>query len=194
MATNVSARTTPAVVNGSETPATASHEPSRPLRPNASSSAMPPTTGGRTIGSVVNARTTVRPRKPTRAYPHASGTPRTRASAVAESDAARDSLSASRVSGDASARAASPHGVLTTSPISGATKKAAPIAARIPIQSGARSRLNRTRTWPALTDPRSEEHTSELQSRVDLVCRLLLEKKKKNRKQHSEPTLTFQFL
>src|SRR5699024_10388899 len=30
--------------------------------------------------------------------------------------------------------------------------------------------------------PRSEEHTSELQSRFDLVCRLLLEKKKKNKK------------
>src|SRR5690349_23167227 len=29
---------------------------------------------------------------------------------------------------------------------------------------------------------RSEEHTSELQSRRDLVCRLLLEKKKKNAK------------
>src|SRR5690349_23459941 len=29
---------------------------------------------------------------------------------------------------------------------------------------------------------RSEEHTSELQSRRDLVCRLLLEKKKKNTK------------
>src|SRR5690554_7268804 len=29
------------------------------------------------------------------------------------------------------------------------------------------------------TDPRSEEHTSELQSRPHLVCRLLLEKKKK---------------
>src|SRR5437868_12423030 len=28
--------------------------------------------------------------------------------------------------------------------------------------------------------PRSEEHTSELQSRFDLVCRLLLEKKKIN--------------
>src|SRR5438105_11992003 len=28
---------------------------------------------------------------------------------------------------------------------------------------------------------RSEEHTSELQSRVDLVCRLLLEKKKETR-------------
>src|SRR5699024_2824457 len=38
---------------------------------------------------------------------------------------------------------------------------------------------------PAYVDPdngyryRSEEHTSELQSRFDLVCRLLLEKKKK---------------
>src|SRR2546428_5945321 len=29
------------------------------------------------------------------------------------------------------------------------------------------------------SDSRSEEHTSELQSRSDLVCRLLLEKKKK---------------
>src|SRR5438034_6357730 len=29
---------------------------------------------------------------------------------------------------------------------------------------------------------RSEEHTSELQSHSDLVCRLLLEKKKKNKK------------
>src|SRR2546422_1669661 len=34
---------------------------------------------------------------------------------------------------------------------------------------------------------RSEEHTSELQSRLHLVCRLLLEKKKRNNKsdQHS---------
>src|SRR5438105_9829454 len=31
---------------------------------------------------------------------------------------------------------------------------------------------------------RSEEHTSELQSRVDLVCRLLLEKKKKKKKKN----------
>src|SRR2546430_6229311 len=30
------------------------------------------------------------------------------------------------------------------------------------------------------TDHRSEEHTSELQSQSNLVCRLLLEKKKKN--------------
>src|SRR2546421_3785685 len=33
--------------------------------------------------------------------------------------------------------------------------------------------------WPTGSAlPRSEEHTSELQSRSDLVCRLLLEKKK----------------
>src|SRR2546422_1818102 len=31
-------------------------------------------------------------------------------------------------------------------------------------------------------DDRSEEHTSELQSRLHLVCRLLLEKKKNNNK------------
>src|SRR5260370_17596267 len=31
---------------------------------------------------------------------------------------------------------------------------------------------------------RSEEHTSELQSHLNLVCRLLLEKKKKNTKQY----------
>src|SRR5688572_32384329 len=31
-------------------------------------------------------------------------------------------------------------------------------------------------------DDRSEEHTSELQSQSNLVCRLLLEKKKKNKK------------
>src|SRR6266403_5630828 len=33
--------------------------------------------------------------------------------------------------------------------------------------------------FPSLESCRSEEHTSELQSRRDLVCRLLLEKKKK---------------
>src|SRR6266536_4813407 len=46
--------------------------------------------------------------------------------------------------------------------------------------SGARRRLERG--W------RSEEHTSELQSRVDLVCRLLLEKKKNNQK-HSHASI-----
>src|SRR6266576_5709452 len=47
-------------------------------------------------------------------------------------------------------------------------------------------RSARWRRWAPLATPscrfppcRSEEHTSELQSRRDLVCRLLLEKKKK---------------
>src|SRR5207247_8216993 len=36
-----------------------------------------------------------------------------------------------------------------------------------------------------LQTDRSEEHTSELQSRVDLVCRLLLEKKKNNKEKQT---------
>src|SRR6266511_6159208 len=47
-------------------------------------------------------------------------------------------------------------------------------------QQGARSRQHEPRpAAPAARVPRSEEHTSELQSRENLVCRLLLEKKKK---------------
>src|SRR5260370_18962949 len=37
--------------------------------------------------------------------------------------------------------------------------------------------------------PRSEEHTSELQSHLNLVCRLLLEKKKSNNKTQAHPTV-----
>src|SRR5690349_9936496 len=42
--------------------------------------------------------------------------------------------------------------------------------------------------WPdvPVRAPRSEEHTSELQSRRDLVCRLLLEKKKKKKKKKTQ--------
>src|SRR3712207_8694308 len=39
----------------------------------------------------------------------------------------------------------------------------------------------RSTVWPRAQAPRSEEHTSELQSRQYLVCRLLLEKKKTTR-------------
>src|SRR5438067_6361680 len=38
----------------------------------------------------------------------------------------------------------------------------------------------------AAPSSRSEEHTSELQSRFDLVCRLLLEKKKKKKNSQSK--------
>src|SRR5438876_4764871 len=40
------------------------------------------------------------------------------------------------------------------------------------------------------TYPRSEEHTSELQSPVHLVCRLLLEKKKKKKYIHTHNDLS----
>src|SRR5438132_6094562 len=44
----------------------------------------------------------------------------------------------------------------------------------------ARCGTTRATCWPTRTSPaRSEEHTSELQSHSDLVCRLLLEKKKR---------------
>src|SRR5437660_6549213 len=42
-------------------------------------------------------------------------------------------------------------------------------------------------TLPLWSRSRSEEHTSELQSRGHLVCRLLLEKKKKIRRNFIEP-------
>src|SRR5699024_11500950 len=45
--------------------------------------------------------------------------------------------------------------------------------------------LHNPRSAELLPAERSEEHTSELQSRFDLVCRLLLEKKKTNTVQPS---------
>src|SRR5688572_32429512 len=41
--------------------------------------------------------------------------------------------------------------------------------------------LSRCTATYGITNPRSEEHTSELQSQSNLVCRLLLEKKKKTK-------------
>src|SRR5207244_12731172 len=48
-------------------------------------------------------------------------------------------------------------------------------------------RLSPARVRPAWWCPRSEEHTSELQSPDHLVCRLLLEKKKKMKKRLATP-------
>src|SRR5205085_12161567 len=59
-----------------------------------------------------------------------------------------------------------------------------------PIGTASSEAIVRLPTWRSLpssrrsaiscASPRSEEHTSELQSQSNLVCRLLLEKKKKN--------------
>src|SRR3989449_4402289 len=43
-----------------------------------------------------------------------------------------------------------------------------------------------TTSRPSMLCARSEEHTSELQSRLHLVCRLLLEKKKNNKKHEND--------
>src|SRR4051812_49874962 len=68
-----------------------------------------------------------------------------------------------------------------------------PHADHIPLNGrstpGVRARLQFVAPLPADTGEhrgsiRSEEHTSELQSHVNLVCRLLLEKKKTRQTQH----------
>src|SRR5207247_10492108 len=51
------------------------------------------------------------------------------------------------------------------------------VAGRGPARRGAARRRAVLARLGAAVARRSEEHTSELQSRVDLVCRLLLEKK-----------------
>src|SRR3989454_6901009 len=56
-----------------------------------------------------------------------------------------------------------------------------------------------TRGFPALgpdlvVEVRSEEHTSELQSPCNLVCRLLLEKKKKNAPYHNSSCVRAQLV
>src|SRR5438874_184093 len=70
------------------------------------------------------------------------------------------------------------------------------VARSAAVMQGTRSRaviaadsLRIDRWWESAWEdlhrwPRSEEHTSELQSRRDLVCRLLLEKKKKKKKKN----------
>src|SRR5689334_23715523 len=52
-----------------------------------------------------------------------------------------------------------------------------------PCRCSARPRrIVKSRASESAIPPRSEEHTSELQSQFHLVCRLLLEKKKKKKK------------
>src|SRR5690242_21541640 len=68
---------------------------------------------------------------------------------------------------------------------------------RSPGMTWGMSPASRIMIWTA----RSEEHTSELQSHVNLVCRLLLEKKKKHKSHPPRPNcariilaLFYQFL
>src|SRR5438105_8439983 len=63
-------------------------------------------------------------------------------------------------------------------------------ALRRPPRAGS----HRVQPREAQGEMRSEEHTSELQSRVDLVCRLLLEKKKKIRKRKARQQRTTRWI
>src|SRR5690625_6675398 len=69
--------------------------------------------------------------------------------------------------------------------------KAAAPAACTPMMRAAEPPPRSALAIPASSPPRSEEHTSELQSRGQLVCRLLLEKKNKRTTQaqddHAKP-------
>src|SRR5690606_41121560 len=77
-------------------------------------------------------------------------------------------------------------------PISGSSPPSPP--AGTSSSSSSRPPSSGCRRWCARTpararrsgSPRSEEHTSELQSRENLVCRLLLEKKKQEAPQHCD--------
>mgnify|MGYP002527438711 CR=1 FL=1 len=63
------------------------------------------------------------------------------------------------------------------------TKLTREITLNCPIASAAMDTVTESKLAIAIAQEggiRSEEHTSELQSRRNLVCRLLLEKKKKN--------------
>src|SRR5260370_16910481 len=56
-----------------------------------------------------------------------------------------------------------------------------PFVRRVPVQfTNAPGCESHVYACQGLRDRRSEEHTSELQSHLNLVCRLLLEKKKNN--------------
>src|SRR5438132_3707702 len=152
IATNVSAMMAPAVVKGRWTPkVVASHPPTRPRRPKASSSATPPTTGGSTIGNTVRARNTDRPGKVSRAKVQASGTPRVIAIAVAENDASNDKRKAASTSAEPNCCQADAQGVRSSKPSSGMMKNAAPALARMTIGRGAEGRsLRRLRVGKAI--------------------------------------------
>src|SRR5699024_12428411 len=78
------------------------------------------------------------------------------------------------------------HPISTTSSVRAVSPAAASVVSRTNViartnsartGAGSRGNIPRKSGRPPRPPPRSEEHTSELQSRFDLVCSLLLEKK-----------------
>src|SRR2546422_5715962 len=68
-------------------------------------------------------------------------------------------------------------GWIRLGPRSGSAAGSLPMRSRSPSNSPLRTSGRRSRSGRVAALARSEEHTSELHSRLHLVCRLLLEKK-----------------
>src|SRR6266700_6005590 len=138
IATKVSAITTATGVNGIVSPNQEfRYMPRNPVRPNASSSATPPTTGGRTSGRVVRARSSRCPGKLPRASSHASGTPIIREIAVAAVAVHSDNWRAWVASDPLSTDPSLPQGARITSPARGSTRKATATSAGASNGAGA---------------------------------------------------------
>src|SRR5438034_8751837 len=71
------------------------------------------------------------------------------------------------------------HDALPISPRRSSTWSVSPCSASVARSALMRASRSSGATAAVTSAERSEEHTSELQSHSDLVCRLLLEKKKK---------------
>src|SRR5260370_29118196 len=68
---------------------------------------------------------------------------------------------------------------------------ALPISAAIQVSKPVTALQEEAVSYQVRKSSRSEEHTSELQSHLNLVCRLLLEKKKKNTINSAENLSTY---
>src|SRR4029077_4895512 len=107
------------------------YRPTNPVRPNASSSATPPTTGGSTSGRATRALSMRCPGKLVRASTHASGTPMTTEIAVLTVAVHSERVSAWVASDPLRAAPSLPHGARISNPASGRTRN------RIAISAGA---------------------------------------------------------
>ncbi len=140
IATNVAATTAPEVWKGSVIPkVSSSHGPSSPRRPNASSSATPPTVGGSTMGSSTRERTNALPGNGTRASSQASGTPSSSESPSAHRETSSESRSASVVASAVRWSPSSPQEVRARMPTSGSIRNATASRAGTVSNRGARA-------------------------------------------------------
>src|SRR2546422_5753185 len=79
-----------------------------------------------------------------------------------------------------------PYTTLFRSPVMRTSRRNSGSTGRVKRTCFSAARIERPRHAWRRRNTRSEEHTSELQSRLHLVCRLLLEKKKKKEKQKND--------